>query len=122
LHGRERLDEAGLGDLTDLAVLSDGKVDLTTLNPEEVNLTLAPVSVLRGGDVQENAEILQNILQGRGTQAQQDVVALNTSLALQVAGAVPWLDHVQGINIAKEVLKSGSPWMKLVELVEFLRG
>jgi len=123
LHGREKLDEAGLGDLTDLAVLSTtGHVELTTINPEEVNITPAPVAALKGGNVQQNGEILQNVLQGKGTQAQQDVVALNTSLALQVAGAVPWLDHIQGVNVAKEVLKSGSPWTKLVQLVEFLES
>jgi anthranilate phosphoribosyltransferase len=121
LHGRERLDEAGLGDLTDLAVLSNGHVDLTTINPEALNLIPASVTDLRGGNVRENAEILRNVLQGKGNKAQQDVVALNASLALQVAGAVPWLDHAQGVNTAREILKSGVPWIKLEQLVEFLQ-
>ncbi|RCJ24675.1 anthranilate phosphoribosyltransferase [Nostoc minutum NIES-26] len=122
LHGREKLDEAGLGDLTDLAVLSDGEVQLTTLNPEEVGLTPAPIGMLRGGDVQENAEILKAVLQGKGTIAQQDAVALNASLALQVAGAIPLLDHAQGVSVAKEILQSGTPWAKLEQLVQFLRN
>jgi anthranilate phosphoribosyltransferase len=121
LHGREKLDEAGLGDLTDLAVLSNGSVQLTTVNPEEVNVTSASSKALVGGGVQDNAEILKNVLQGRGTQSQQDVVALNAAFALQVAGVIPLLDHAQGVNIAQEILKSGSAWIKLVELVEFLQ-
>lgn len=121
LHGRERLDEAGLGDLTDLAVLSDGVVQQTTVNPLELDLTPAPLAALRGGDVQENKLILSSVLQGKGTQAQQDVVALNASLALQVGGAIPWLNHAKGVSVAKEILQSGSPWAKLVQLVEFLR-
>jgi anthranilate phosphoribosyltransferase len=120
LHGREKLDEAGLGDVTDLAVLSDGEVELTTVNPEAIGLTPATIGALRGGDVQENAEILKAVLQGKGTQAQQDAVALNTSLALQVAGAIPLLDHAQGIKLAKEILNSGAPWVKLEQLVQFL--
>ncbi len=120
LHGRERLDEAGLGDLTDLAVLSGGEVQLTTVNPQEVGLTTAPINDLRGGNVQENAEILKAVLQGKGTQAQKDVVALNTSLALQVAGAIPLLEHAQGIKAAREILDSGAPWVKLEQLVQFL--
>jgi anthranilate phosphoribosyltransferase len=120
LHGRERLDEAGLGDLTDLAVLSDGEVQLTTVNPLEIGLTPAPIAALRGGDVQENAAILKAVLQGKGTQAQQDAVALNASLALQVAGVIPLLNHAQGVSAAKEILQSGSPWLKLEQLVEFL--
>ncbi|OUL35546.1 anthranilate phosphoribosyltransferase [Nostoc sp. T09] len=122
LHGREKLDEAGLGDLTDLAVLSNGEVELTTVNPEAVGVTPATIGALRGGDVQENAEILKAVLQGKGTQAQQDAVALNASLALQVAGAIPLLDHAQGIKVAKEILDSGAPWVKLEQLVQFLRN
>ncbi|MBD2523869.1 anthranilate phosphoribosyltransferase [Nostoc sp. FACHB-133] len=120
LHGREKLDEAGLGDETDLAVLSDGEVQVTTINPLDLDLTPAPIGMLRGGDVQENAVILKAVLQGKGTQGQQDAVALNASLALQVAGSIALLDHAQGIKIAKDILQSGAAWTKLEQLVEFL--
>ncbi|MBC1219038.1 anthranilate phosphoribosyltransferase [Nostoc sp. UCD121] len=120
LHGREKLDEAGLGDETDLAVLSNGEVQVTTINPLDLDLTPAPIGMLRGGDVQENAAILKAVLQGKGTQAQQDAVALNASLALQVAGTIALLDHAQGIKIAKDILQSGAAWTKLEQLVEFL--
>ncbi|MDB9373174.1 anthranilate phosphoribosyltransferase [Nodularia sphaerocarpa] len=122
LHGREGLDEAGLGDITDLAVLSGGEVHLTTVNPQEVGVTTAPIAALRGGDVQENAVILKDVLQGKGTQAQQDAVALNASLALQVAGVIPMLDHAQGVSVSREILQSGSAWEKLAQLVEFLQN
>ena len=120
LHGREKLDEAGLGDLTDLAVLSEGKVQLTTLNPQELDLTPAPTVALRGGDVQENKSILKAVLQGKGTQAQQDIVALNASLALQVGEMIHPEDHAGGIALAKEILRSGAAWSKLEQLVQFL--
>lgn len=119
LHGRERLDEAGLGDLTDLAILSDQQVQLATIDPQALGLTPAPISALRGGNVQTNAEILQAVLQGKGTQAQQDVVALNAALALQVGEVTS--DYSTGIAIAKEVLISGAAWETLERLVKFLR-
>ncbi|MBD2136813.1 anthranilate phosphoribosyltransferase [Anabaena sp. FACHB-1237] len=122
LHGREKLDEVGLSDITDLAVLSDGKVKLTTVNPQEVGVKAAPITALKGGNSQENAEILKKVLQGQGTQAQLDVVAINASLALQVAGVVPWLNHEQGVNLAKEILASGNAWTKLEQLVKWLRN
>ncbi|CAD5978577.1 Anthranilate phosphoribosyltransferase [Planktothrix tepida] len=122
LHGRERLDEAGLGDITDLAILSQGHVEQTTLNPHDVGLTSASLTALKGGDVEENAEILRNLLQGKGTQAQQDVVALNASLALQVGGAVPMGCHQKGISLAQEILQSGAAWSKLEQLVQFLKN
>lgn len=120
LHGREKLDEAGLGDETDLALLSDGEVYLSTLNPQECDLTPAPVGALRGGDIQENKTILQNVLQGKGTTAQQDAVALNASLALQVSGVIPLEDHKSGIEMARDVMRSGAAWSKLEQLVKFL--
>ncbi|MEH2078795.1 MAG: anthranilate phosphoribosyltransferase [Nostoc sp.] len=126
LHGRERLDEAGLADVTDLAVLQDKKVRSLTLNPQELGLSFAPTAALSGGDVPENAEILKAVLQGKGTQAQQDVVALNTALALQVGEAIHGetdvlASCVKGIALAKEILQSGAAWTKLEQLAEFLR-
>jgi anthranilate phosphoribosyltransferase len=121
LHGREKLDEAGLGDITDLALLSDRQVELGQLQPQVLGLSPAPISALKGGDLPENAEILRNVLQGKGTQAQQDVVALNASLALQVGEIVFFEDRRQGVEKAKEILKSGAAWSKLEELVRFLR-
>ncbi|MEQ8382155.1 MAG: anthranilate phosphoribosyltransferase [Coleofasciculus sp. A1-SPW-01] len=122
LHGRENLDEAGLADETDLALLSDGGVRLSTLNPQQFGLTSAPTGALRGGDVADNVDILTNVLQGKGTAAQQDVVALNTSLALQVAGVVALEDHQAGIERAKDILKSGAAWSKLEQLIQFLQN
>ncbi|EGK88570.1 anthranilate phosphoribosyltransferase [Microcoleus vaginatus PCC 9802] len=120
-HGREKLDEAGLGDVTDLAVLSDGKVELTTLDPQKVGLTPSAIGSLKGGNVEENAEILRNVLQGKGTPAQMDVVALNASLAFQVGGAIPMGSHAAGVSMAKDILLSGESWLKLQQLIEFLK-
>ena len=122
VHGRERLDEAGLGDLTDLAILTNGAVKLSSLDPIELGLTPAPITALRGGDVAANAAILTAILQGKGNSIQQDVVALNTSLALQVAGIVPVGAHREGIEIAQTVISSGVAWDKLAALVEFYQS
>ena len=120
LHGREKLDEAGLADITDLAVLQDQKVHCIELNPQELGLNHAPTEALKGGDVEENAQILKAVLQGKGTQAQEDVVALNTALALQVGEVFDAPDILQGISLAKEVLKSGAAWTKLEHLAKFL--
>ncbi|MDE5103946.1 MAG: anthranilate phosphoribosyltransferase [Trichodesmium sp. St19_bin2] len=120
LHGREKLDEAGLGDITDIAILSHGEVKATSINPQYLGLNSAPISTLQGGDVEKNAEILKNVLQGKGTSQQTDVVALNSSLALQVAGVVPLEAHQEGIGKAKDILQSGAAWLKLEQLVQFL--
>ena len=118
LHGREKLDEAGLADLTDLAVVENQQVRLMAINPEELGLKAAPTGELRGGDVGENAAILKAVLQGKGTRSQQDVVALNAALALYVGESVTELN--QGVSIAKDILQSGLAWNKLAQLAQFL--
>ncbi|MEM7714061.1 MAG: anthranilate phosphoribosyltransferase [Cyanobacteria bacterium P01_A01_bin.68] len=126
LHGRERLDEAGLGDKTDLAVLSNGEIQILELDPEQLGITPAPIETIKGGDVRENAEILKAVLQGKGTPQQQDVVALNAALALYVGEAVSdkrdyFTTFSDAVMLAKEAMNSGEPWRKFEQLVEFLR-
>ena len=120
LHGRETLDEVGLGDITDVALLKEGRVSLTEVNPKTLGLTSAPLTALKGGDVEENATILTHVLQGKGTAAQRDAVVLNGSLALQVGNIVPWGDHQKGVERVKYILESGVAWDRLMALVEFL--
>lgn len=125
LHGRERLDEAGLGAETDIAVLENGQVSAKVLSPQAMGVGAAEVSALRGGEIEENTSILRNVLQGKGTQAQQDVVALNAALALKVGNAVSGATFEEtcanGVTKAKEILQSGAAWEKLEQLVAFLK-
>ncbi len=121
LHGREKLDEAGLSDATDLAMLDNDNLMITSLNPQELGLVSAPLSALKGGNVEENAEILTAVLQGKGSQAQTDVVALNSALALQVAGVIPLGEHQRGVEITREIISNGKAWHKLKQLVNFFR-
>lgn len=120
LHGREQLDEAGLGDWTDLTILDQKEIRQESINPEELGLTKAPITALKGGDVAENAAILKDVLQGFGTSAQQDAVALNAALALQVGEVVAMGDYKNGITLAQDILNSGAAWTKLEQLVQFL--
>jgi len=126
LHGRETLDEAGLGKPTDVSVVSNGSVTKEVLNPEVFGLTPAPLSALKGGELEENTTILRNVLQGKGTQAQQDAVTLNAALALKVGGLAKG-DTFEaacndGVTQAKAIIESGAAWKKLEELVTFLKS
>ncbi len=121
VHGREKLDEAGLADINDLAVLENNQVRLMTLDAEELGLRKAATAEIRGGDVGENAQILRDVLQGKGTEAQQNVVALNAALALCVGKAITSEEYIKGIAIAKDILNSGAAWAKLEQLVQFMK-
>ncbi|NJM95770.1 MAG: anthranilate phosphoribosyltransferase [Acaryochloridaceae cyanobacterium CSU_5_19] len=118
LHGREKLDEAGLGDLSDLVVLDQQQLQTTHLNPQELGLPPVSLEALGGGGVTENAAILRSVLQGKGSPAQTNVVALNTALALFVGDAVN--SYAEGLALAQSILKAGAAWQKLEKLVAFL--
>jgi anthranilate phosphoribosyltransferase len=124
LYGREKLDEAGLGDKTDLAMVTKGQVAKVVLDPQTFGLSPAPKSALRGGEAEDNKAILTAVLQGKGTQPQQDVVALNAALALKVGEKVngsTFEDSIQqGVNLARDILKSGVAWDKMQALVKYL--
>ena len=126
LHGREKLDEAGLGKETDVSVVNNGSVTKEVLNPRAFGLAPASLDALRGGELQENMDILRNVLKGGGTQAQRDVVALNASLALQVGGLADGDTFeaacADGVRQAQEIIQSGAAWEKLEQLVDFLKS
>ncbi len=120
LHSREGMDEAGLGDLTDMAFLQGDRITIEAIDPQALGLATAPLTALKGGSVEENAEILRSVLQGKGSAAQANCVALNSGIALRVAGkATTW---EEGVKLASEVISSGAAWQKLEELVQFLQS
>ena len=119
LYGREQLDEAGLGDCTDLQVVTQGTVKAEVLDPKALGLEPSNLEALKGGDVEENATILRQVLQGKSSAAQQDVVALNAGLALFTSQTVS--TYGEGISRARDILQSGSAWEKLEQLVSFGR-
>jgi len=117
LYGREGVDEATLGNMTDMVMFTSPQDSLQqeVLDPQALGLRQADLSELAGGDVSTNRAILEAVLQGNGSAAQTDVVALNAALALYVAGAVN--DWWQGVDHAKAILASGAAWAKLQALV-----
>ena len=119
LHSREGMDEAGLGELTDISFLKNGPVTEEAIASQELGLAAAPIESLKGGNVQENAEILRSVLQGKGTQAQTDCVALNSGLALRISGAAS--SWGEGVTLASKIIASGAAWDKAEALVKFLQ-
>ena len=122
LHGREKLDEAGLAAPTDLAILDQNQIEITSIDPTGLGLHSVATEAIKGGELGENTSILEKVLKGKGSIAQKEVVALNASLALQVAGVVSLGDHIGGMTKAQEILNNGAAWEKLETLVRFLNS
>lgn len=69
-----------------------------------------------GASIQEAAEIVRNVLRGKGTRAQQDVVAANAGLAMWIKEGSG--DLVTHVTRAKEIVKSGAAYEVLERSVE----
>ena len=65
VHGLERLDEISISGETQVSHLKDGKVATFRIRPEDAGLKPAEPGAVRGGDAQENAEIVRSILRGK---------------------------------------------------------
>jgi len=87
----------------DFLVLSkDGE---KTYAPEQLGFVKTKQSDIDGGETVEQAStILKNIISGKGTKAQNDVISANAGLALSVAKNISFEN---GIAEAKEILASG---------------
>ena len=111
VHGHGGLDEASLSGASQLRLIEAGQVRTETLEPEALGLTPAPMEALAGGDVSVNRAILEAVLQGAGTAAQRDVVALNAALVLWAAGRT---DSVAAaLPLALEAMASAAAWTRL---------
>ncbi|MEB3172229.1 MAG: anthranilate phosphoribosyltransferase [Cyanobacteriota bacterium] len=118
VHGHSGLDEAELSGPSELRLLEGGTVRSARLDPQELGLSTAPLEAIAGGGIDTNRAILEAVLQGRGTPAQRDVVALNTSLVLWVAGRAQ--NFAAGLAQAQAALTAGSPWQRLEALRQAL--
>ncbi len=116
VHGNDGLDEITITGPTRVAEMRDGIVRGYEVTPEEFGLQRAPLSAISGGDVQENAAIIQEILDGKES-ARRDVVLLNAAAALVAAGRVDTIR--EGIPRAAFSLDSGAARVKLDALVSF---
>jgi anthranilate phosphoribosyltransferase len=95
-----------------------GEVRSDTLDPVALGLGTAPIGAVAGGDLATNRRILEEVLQGRGSDPQRDVVVLNTALVLWAAGEERSLQ--QAVPRAREVLASAAAWGRVEALREAL--
>lgn len=67
-----------------------------------------PITLLRGGDLDQNLETLKGILKGRGGSIAMQTVALNAGAVLFAAGKTPGI--AEGAALALDCIKSGAPF------------
>jgi anthranilate phosphoribosyltransferase len=110
---------AGLDELTTtgpstVLALLDGSVREFTVDPAQLGLQVATADDLRGGDPDENADVIRRVLGGE-VGPHRDIVVLNAAAGLVVGGAVA--DIAAGIDVAGAAIDDGSAHGALDALV-----
>lgn len=115
VHGADGIDEITLTGNTYVAEYKNGNLKEYILNPTEFGFALCSPADLKGGDAEQNAQIVREVLKGKKGPA-RDVTLLNAGAAIMVSGKVSSLK--EGIEIATESIESGKAEKALQALVE----
>lgn len=110
------LDEVALHGSTQVAELHHDKITEYTLTPADFGVEHYPIESIFGGSPEENKDIIEQILQGKGTPAQQTAVAINVSALLVLNGKAE--NFKQGTTMAMQSMQSGKPLLLLQQLAE----
>jgi anthranilate phosphoribosyltransferase len=119
VHGSDGLDEISNTGESQLSEVRAGVVRTFTVRPEDFGLARASIADLRGGDREQNAEIIRAILD-REPGPRRDIVIMNASAAL-VAGAKAH-DLKEGVALAARAIDSGAARATLDGLVAFTQA
>ena len=112
LHGLSGFDEVSLTDNVKIITNSTEQI----LSPEDLNFSRIELHEIKGGTtVDEAAKIFHNIISGKGTLQQKQVVCANAAIAIQT---VEKSTFDEAFAKAEESLLSGKAFEKLNQLIK----
>jgi anthranilate phosphoribosyltransferase len=114
--GEGTFDEISICGPTRISHLKNGEVHTFHMTPEDYGFKRAVLEAIVGGNAEENANIVRNILEGEKG-PRRDMVLLNAAAAFVAAGRAG--DFKDGIRTAEESIDSGRAREKLKKLIEF---
>ncbi|MCD6173867.1 MAG: anthranilate phosphoribosyltransferase [Sulfurimonas sp.] len=116
VSSKEGMDEISISDVTYASQLRDGIVKEFVIDPTEYGIKRVPLKAILGGDAKQNAQILYNIFDSSSTDAQRDIVLINTACALVVDGLAR--DIQDGLEMAREAIQNSRAKKKLKQIIE----
>ncbi len=88
----------------------------TLFSPEDLGVNKIEQSAIFGGNtIEDAANIFVKVINGKGTEAQNNVVCANAGLAIATSKQI---SHKEGFELAKESLLSGKAKQSLDKLIE----
>ena len=117
-YGEDGLDELTTTGPSYIYRLRNGEVTTAEFTPEDFGVRRASLGDLKGGTVEENAEILLGILDGIPG-PKRDIAVVNAAPAIVVAGLAD--GFVEAVDLAKESIDSGGARAVLDRSIAFTK-
>ncbi len=115
VHGYDGLDEISTTASTKISHLQENNtIESTAVSPADFGMVKASLEDLKGGEPDENAVIIKNILNNTDQGKKADIVILNAGAGIFVGGKSKTLK--EGVEVARASIKSGAALEKLNQL------
>ena len=115
VYGKDKLDEISLSADTEICEINDGWYKSYVIRPEDFGFEKCSKDDLKGGDPNENAEIVRKILSGEKGH-KRNATLMNAGAALYIGGKAN--DMKEGIKLAAEIIDSGKAMETLNKFIE----
>jgi anthranilate phosphoribosyltransferase len=116
VHSDDGLDELSNTSQSTIIEINKSESKRYRFNPKSVNIELAMPRDIQTSSMEDSVKYTMQAIYGVASRAKEDIVLLNSSLALMVGDKVDTMD--EGIEMARSAVKSGAPKAKLRELIE----
>ena len=110
------LDEPSVCGPSTIVEILNGRISRHTVNPEDFGFGRWSIAELVGGDSEENARIVKQVLDGSASQAKIDAALFAAAITCYISGKAACLDD--GLLMARESLESGKASKKLARILE----
>lgn len=115
VYGMDKLDEISMSCDTKICEIKDGWYKTYVIKPEDFGFERCTKDDLVGGTPEENARITRDILAG-AEGPKTNAVLLNAGASLYIAGKADSFNA--GVELAKELIKSGAATSTLEKIIE----
>jgi len=115
VHSLDGMDELSNTSSNIMVIVQSGKVERHRVDPKLMDLKVVKKEQIQIKSVEDSVKTTLQTIYGKSTSAKQDIVILNTAVALIAGERVS--DMNEGIKIARELVKSEAARTKLRELI-----
>ncbi|MCK3658990.1 anthranilate phosphoribosyltransferase [Pasteurellaceae bacterium Pebbles2] len=115
VHG-SGLDEVAIHGKTEVAEIRNGNIEYYSVSPYDFGFEPQPLESLKGGEPQENAQMLTALLQGKGKAEHAQAVAMNMAMLLKLFGKA---DLKQNAQQVLDHIATGKAYETLQKLCQY---